>query len=106
MAIFLLSILLNQLFKVPLKAQEHKPFAYLNDHNALTYDIKFDIKLKTEQSEGEYKLAEVNFRDIYWSMKQMIAQHTVTGCNLKVGDLLASGTISSDEQQRTGSLID
>lgn len=82
-------------FKVALNAQEPKPFPYLDDKNLYTYDIKFDVKIKTPQSKIFYKISEVNYKDIYWSMKQMIVQHTITGCNLNVGDLLASGTISS-----------
>ena len=35
-----------------------------------------------------------NFRYMYWTMKQQLAHHTVTGCNMRPGDLLASGTIS------------
>lgn len=93
-------------FKVPLKKQDLKPFDYLDDKNAYTYDIKFDVLIKTEKSDTSYKVSEVNFRDIYWSMKQMIAQHTITGCNLRVGDLLASGTISSEGVDRVGSLME
>lgn len=37
-----------------------------------------------------------NFKNLYWTPKQQIAHHTVTGCNINPGDLLASGTISGD----------
>lgn len=95
-----------EIFKVPLRQQDPKPMAYLQDNNAYTYDIKFDVSIKTEKSEKAYKISEVNFKDIYWSMKQMIAQHTITGCNLSVGDLLASGTISGEGFDHLGSLME
>lgn len=41
-----------------------------------------------------------NFRYLYWTMEQQIAHHTVTGCNLRPGDLLASGTISGPDGKR------
>jgi fumarylacetoacetase len=93
-------------FKVDLKPQQKTPFAYLDDKNAHTYDIKFDVKLKTEKSSAAEKISEVNFKDIYWSMKQMIAQHTITGCNLSIGDLIASGTISGKGLDHAGSLME
>ena len=95
-----------EIFKVPLKPQEPKPTAYLEDVNPYTYDIKFDVSIKTEKLLEAYKISEVNFKDIYWSMKQMIAQHTITGCNLCVGDLLASGTISGEGLDHAGSLME
>lgn len=93
-------------FKVPLKQQDPKPMSYLDDKDAITYDIKFDVSIKTEKSSISHKISEVNFKDIYWSMKQMIAQHTITGCNLCVGDLLASGTISGEGVKHAGSLLE
>lgn len=93
-------------FKVPLRPQDPKPMSYLDDKNAITYDIKFDVSIKTEKSSVPYKISEVNFKDIYWSMKQMIVQHTITGCNLCVGDLLASGAISGEGVGHAGSLME
>ena len=93
-------------FKVPLKTQDPKPMSYLDDENAYTYDIKFDVKIKTEKLDHAHKIADVNFKDIYWSMKQMIAQHTITGGNLCVGDLIASGTISGEGTEHAGSLME
>ncbi|REH95004.1 fumarylacetoacetate hydrolase family protein, partial [Staphylococcus felis] len=42
----------------------------------------------------------------YWSIAQMVAHHTITGCNLKTGDLLATGTISGKNQNERGSLME
>ena len=47
-----------------------------------------------------------NFRHLYWTMAQQLAHHTVTGCNLSTGDLLASGTISGPDKGSFGSLLE
>lgn len=41
-----------------------------------------------------------NYRNLYWTAKQQLAHHTVTGCNVKPGDLLASGTISGEVREK------
>ena len=45
-------------------------------------------------------------RNLYWSMAQQLAHHTVGGCNLQPGDLLASGTISGPEENARGSMLE
>jgi fumarylacetoacetase len=47
-----------------------------------------------------------NLKYLYWSMNQQLTHHTVTGCNLAVGDILASGTISGVEKEEFGSLTE
>lgn len=87
-------------------SQQPQPFAYLADPEPHSYDIEFTVKLKTSASPAGITIATTNFKHIYWTMRQWIAQHTVTGCNLQVGDLLASGTISGDEANSLGSLME
>jgi fumarylacetoacetase len=41
-----------------------------------------------------HRISSANFRDMYWTVAQMVAHHTVNGCNLRVGDLIGSGTVS------------
>ena len=50
--------------------------------------------------------ADSNFKYLYWSMAQQLAHHTVNGCNLRPGDLLASGTISGPTPDSYGSLLE
>jgi len=47
-----------------------------------------------------------NFKWMYWTMKQQLAHHTVTGCNLNAGDLLGSGTISGPTEDAYGSMLE
>jgi fumarylacetoacetase len=51
-------------------------------------------------------IAESNARHLYWDPCQQLAHHTVGGCNLRPGDLLASGTISGPDARARGSLLE
>jgi fumarylacetoacetase len=52
------------------------------------------------------RISATNFRYLYWNIAQQVAHHTVTGCNLRPGDLLASGTISGPAPEARGSLLE
>lgn len=51
-------------------------------------------------------MSRSNFKWMYWTMKQQLAHHTVTGCNLNAGDLLGSGTISGPTEDAYGSMLE
>jgi fumarylacetoacetase len=51
-------------------------------------------------------LSTSNYRDAYWTLAQLVAHHTVNGCNLQTGDLLGSGTISGPAPNQGGSLLE
>ncbi|NXT13210.1 FAAA Fumarylacetoacetase, partial [Prunella fulvescens] len=82
-------------FVLPNPVQDPKPLPYLQDKEPYTFDIKLFVAIK-----GMAKLSglqscncQLNFH-MYWTMKQQLAHHSINGCNLRPGDLLASGTIS------------
>ena len=52
------------------------------------------------------RISRGNLRDMYWTLAQMVAHHTSNGCNLKPGDLIATGTISGAEKETRGCLIE
>lgn len=52
------------------------------------------------------RLSRANFADAYWTIAQMVAHHTVNGCNLRPGDLFGSGTMSGPKQEESGSLLE
>jgi fumarylacetoacetase len=52
------------------------------------------------------RLARSNYRDAYWTMAQLVAHHTVNGCNLAPGDLFGTGTLSGPKPEEAGSLIE
>ncbi|MDQ5921710.1 MAG: fumarylacetoacetase [Pseudomonadota bacterium] len=93
-------------YKVEAQPQDPQPLPYLQDKNAHSYDIRLEVRLATAKCHEGIVIGRSNFQDIYWTMSQWIAHHTVTGCNLKVGDLLASGTISGNERGNLGSLME
>jgi fumarylacetoacetase len=59
-----------------------------------------------EQGVPPLKLSHSNFRDAWWSVAQMVAHHTLGGCNLRPGDLMGSGTQSGPAPQEAGSLLE
>jgi fumarylacetoacetase len=51
-------------------------------------------------------LGRSNFRDMYWTMAQMLTHHASNGCNMRTGDLLASGTVSGADKSARGCLLE
>ncbi|MBP9742549.1 MAG: fumarylacetoacetase [Burkholderiales bacterium] len=93
-------------YKIPAQTQDPTPLPYLVEKTPHSYDIRLEVKLATAKYPEGIVVGCSNFKDIYWTMNQWITQHTVTGCNLKVGDLLASGTISGNDSSSLGSLME
>jgi len=96
------------------------PLPYLVDPNYSSYDISLEVGIKPKQPDGDGGgvaaeddaggevsiVSRSNFRHLYWSIKQQLVHHTVTGCNMKPGDLLGSGTISGDSPEKFGSMLE
>lgn len=77
---------------------------YLRDDVA--FDITVEVWLRTKQMSEPVRLSRGNFREMYWTVAQLVAHHTSNGCNLQPGDLLASGTISGPEKESRGCLLE
>jgi len=94
-------------------AADPQPMAYL-DSAGLRDDGAFDIQLEVllqtramrEAGTAPQRLSLGNFRDAYWTVSQLVAHHTVGGCNLRAGDLLGSGTLSGPTPESAGSLLE
>ena len=56
--------------------------------------------------DSDQLISSSNYNYLYWNMNQQIAHHTITGCNLRTGDLLASGTISGPNKNNRGSMLE
>ena len=84
--------------------QEPQPLPYLQGSDG-AFDIALEVWL-TPDGGSATRICESNFRYLYWSMAQQLAHHTVGGCNLRTGDLLASGTISGPTDDSRGSLLE
>ncbi|WP_428656909.1 fumarylacetoacetase [Runella sp.] len=95
-------------FRVPATEQAPEVLPYLNGQNRQNFDVTLEVYLlpKSENQNSEYLLCRSNFKNMYWTVAQQIAHHTVNGCNLNVGDMLASGTISGKDPDSFGSLLE
>ncbi|KAK4530171.1 hypothetical protein CCYA_CCYA03G1028 [Cyanidiococcus yangmingshanensis] len=88
-------------FRVPAPRQDPPVLEYLNQNlNRSNFDLNLNVYLNGKE------ISRCNFRGMYWTFEQMIAHHTSTGCNLRCGDLIASGTVSGKEPGTYGSLIE
>lgn len=92
-------------FRVEGEKQDPKVLAYLEFDGNKNYDIKLEVSLTPENGE-ETIVSKSNFKYMYWNMCQQLAHHTVNGCNMRVGDMLASGTISGPEKHEFGSMLE
>jgi fumarylacetoacetase len=93
-------------FRQPLSPQEPAPLEYLRLPNDFTFNIELEARLRTARMSAPQTITRSNFRNLYWSMAQQLAHHTVGGCNLQPGDLLASGTISGPEENARGCMLE
>lgn len=92
-------------FRVKSPEQNPKVLPYLNTEGNNNFDINLEVLLQPENSEASL-ISRTNFKHMYWSMNQQLAHHTVNGCNVLVGDLYASGTISGPSPDSYGSLLE
>jgi fumarylacetoacetase len=89
-----------------------EPLPYLTSSNGASaaIDLKLEVYISTadmrRSSLPPMQLSSANLPDIYWSFAQMVTHHTSNGCNLMVGDLIASGTVSGADRGTQGSLLE
>lgn len=92
-------------FRTAGPGQNPEPLPYLRSTRAMAYDIDLEVKLHAD-SDHERTVCRSNFKYLYWSVSQQLAHHTVNGCNVRPGDLMASGTISGPTPESYGSLLE
>jgi len=93
-------------FRAESPKQEPTPPAYLvPKENNNTFDIHLEVWVGTPSQQPQ-KVLTSNFKYLYWSMHQQLTHHTVGGCNLRPGDLLASGTITGPGEEEFGSFLE
>ena len=92
-------------FKVDGPEQEPKVQPYLEYSGKSNYDVNLEVSIQPAGGE-EQVVCNSNFKYMYWNMKQQLAHHTVNGCNVKVGDMLGSGTISGKTEDSFGSMLE
>ena len=92
-------------FKIKGPKQEPKVLPYLEQSGLKNYDINLEVSIQPKNGK-ETVVSTSNFKYMYWSMFQQLAHHTSNGCNIRVGDLMASGTISGKEHNSYGSMLE
>ncbi|MBN2236757.1 MAG: fumarylacetoacetase, partial [Bacteroidales bacterium] len=94
-----------QPFKVAGPKQDVKVLPYLQFEGDLNFDIDLEVYLQPKESE-QTKVAHSNFKYMYWNIHQQLAHQTVNGCNIRVGDMYGSGTISGPTPDSYGSMLE
>jgi fumarylacetoacetase len=93
-------------FRVPGAKQDPAPLPYLQSTGDWNFDINLEVWLQSARMETARRICASNSRHLYWNICQQLAHHSVNGCNLRPGDLLASGTISGPTPDSFGSLLE
>lgn len=86
--------------------QDPGPLPYLRTDGDQAFGIALEVLVQTEKMGSPHAIARSNFEHLYWNILQQVAHHTSGGCNLRPGDLLASGTISGPTPDSYGSLLE
>ena len=93
-------------FRVPGPEQDPAPLSYLATGGDAGIDIELEVLLQTKTMEAPQAISRSNLRHMYWSVEQQLAHHSATGCNMRPGDLLGTGTISGPEPGSYGSMLE
>ena len=93
-------------FRIPGPPQDPEPLPYLRTTGNWSYNLELEVYLRTAASPEGALITKGNFSTLYWNICQQVAHHTSNGCNLRIGDLLASGTISGKIPSSYGSMLE
>ena len=92
-------------FRIPPPVQNPAVLPYLQCETCSNFDIDLTVSLKTKGGAPQC-ITRTNAKYLYWTPQQQLAHHTVNGCNVRVGDLYASGTISGPTRDSYGSMLE
>jgi fumarylacetoacetase len=85
--------------------QDPEVLPYLQYNGIKNININLQVEIQTEAGEKQV-VSNSNFKHMYWNMNQQLAHHTVGGCNVRCGDMMASGTISGPTEGSFGSMLE
>jgi fumarylacetoacetase len=95
-----------QPFRIHGPAQDPAPLPYLRQAQPNNYDLELEVALRAAPINHAVNICRTNFKYMYWSSIQQLMHHASSGCAMKVGDLLGSGTISGPDKHQRGSLLE
>ncbi|MFY0599763.1 MAG: fumarylacetoacetase [Cyclobacteriaceae bacterium] len=85
--------------------QDPEVLPYLRSSGDKNFDINLEVYIQPD-NRNPHQVSQSNFKYMYWNICQQLAHQTINGCNLKVGDLYASGTISGPTPDSYGSMLE
>ena len=92
-------------YRVAGPVQDPKVLPYLEYNGDAHYDLDLEVEIVPANGQGKV-VCQSNFKYMYWNMRQQLAHHTVNGCNIRGGDMIASGTISGPDEGSFGSMLE
>lgn len=92
-------------FRTQGPVQDPQVLPYLQQSKSSNFDIQLEVLIQPENNQA-VTVSRSNHKYLYWSIEQQLAHHTVNGCNVRVGDVYASGTISAPEETGFGSMLE
>jgi fumarylacetoacetase len=92
-------------FRTSTPARERALLDYLKEPGPMLYDIALSVDLAPEGA-APVTISRTNYSEMYYSAAQQLAHHTTSGCAMRIGDLLGSGTISGPGKHQRGSLLE
>ena len=93
-------------FRVKGPEQDPKVFPYLEYQGEKNIDINLEVLIQPEEHDEASSICRSNYKYMYWNQTQQLAHHTINGCNIKAGDMYASGTISGPTEDSYGSMLE
>ena len=94
-----------ELFRTQGPIKEPEVLPYLKSEKPGNFDINLEVYIQPEGKTAS-KVCTSNFKYMYWNIAQQLAHHTINGCNINVGDMMASGTISGPTEDSFGSMLE
>jgi len=92
-------------FRVSTPSREQALLAHLQEPGPMLYDIDLAVDL-APKGQAATTITRTNYGEMYYSSAQQLCHHTSSGCPMRVGDLLGSGTISGETKQSRGSMLE
>ena len=92
-------------FRIAGEKQEPEVLDYLKFNGDKNFDVQLEVQIKSLKSDPTI-VSKSNFKYMYWNMAQQLTHHAINGCNIKAGDLMASGTISGPNKSEFGSMLE
>jgi fumarylacetoacetase len=92
-------------FRCEGEEQEPEVLPYLKFEGNKNIDINLEVQIGCDSFEP-HTVSKSNYKYMYWNMNQQLAHHTVNGCDIHAGDMMASGTISGNDESAYGSMLE